>query len=262
MHTLPFWKQVRIITALVEGVPVRSTARMYGHHHRTVFRLMVLVGEACAVLLDQLICAIHAKTIEADEIWSFVERKQARVGPAEDDSECGDQWLWLAIDAQTKLILSYRVAKRTNAAAIEFMGDLSSRVIGRPQISTDGFPGYAQAVRLAFGDGADYAIITKEGAYKTACSVNHGSGRLLARGDAKRKLGRLQEEIDNDMRSTSRSFGCTKIEGIVTNTKHTPLDESGRAYKDLDAVLAVLVEEGVATISRRLYPVANVKGTD
>lgn len=105
-------------------------------------------------------------------------------------------------------------------------------------------------------------LFPKEGAFKTACSVNHGSGRLLVRGDAKRKLGRLQEEIDQDMRSASRSFGGTKVEGIVTNSKHTPVDECGRVYKGLDEVLAVLVEEDVATISRRLYPVANIKGMD
>ena len=100
------------------------------------------------------------------------------------------------------------------------------------------------------------------GAHKTACSVNHGSGRLLGRGDAKRKLGRLQDEIDNTMRTVIRECGGVPIEGIVTNNKHVPIDECGNVYKDLDAVLAVLVAEGIATISRRLVPVVNIKGSD
>jgi tRNA-splicing ligase RtcB (3'-phosphate/5'-hydroxy nucleic acid ligase) len=101
-----------------------------------------------------------------------------------------------------------------------------------------------------------------EGAYASACSVNHGSGRLLARGEAKRKLSHKQERIDDEMRHVQRSFAGVTIEGIVGNTKKTPLDECGHVYKDLDAVLDVLEAEGIARVERRLYPVANIKGMD
>lgn len=103
-----------------------------------------------------------------------------------------------------------------------------------------------------------------QGAYKSGCSVNHGSGRLLGRGQAKRELGELQDDIDTEMRTVSRKFGVGQVEvvGIVGNTDHTPLDECGQVYKDLDAVIAVLEEEGIAKLHRRLFPVANIKGTD
>jgi tRNA-splicing ligase RtcB len=101
-----------------------------------------------------------------------------------------------------------------------------------------------------------------EGAHKSACSVNHGSGRVLGRGEAKRRLEAKQDEIDKEMRTVVRNFNGVDIEGIIGNTRKTPLDECGHVYKDLDAVLKVLEDEGIAKIAHRLYPVANMKGMD
>lgn len=100
------------------------------------------------------------------------------------------------------------------------------------------------------------------GAYQSACSVNHGSGRHMARGAAKRELERIHDEIDAEMREVVRSFASVEIRGIVGNTLRTPLDECGRVYKDLDEVLGVLEKEGIAKVVHRLYPVANLKGVD
>ena len=100
------------------------------------------------------------------------------------------------------------------------------------------------------------------GAYATACSVNHGSGRILARGEAKRKLEHKQLRIDEEMAKVQRTFGGVPVEGIVQNHAHTPLDECAHVYKDLDAVLGVLEDSGIARVEHRLYPVCNIKGTD
>jgi tRNA-splicing ligase RtcB len=105
-------------------------------------------------------------------------------------------------------------------------------------------------------------LFPEEGAYQTACSVNHGSGRVLGRKAAKKKLKHKQEYIDGQMRNVERKLGGTMIRGIVSNTKKTPLDECSHAYKNLDSVLQVLEEEGIARIAHRMYPVANLKGTD
>ncbi len=101
-----------------------------------------------------------------------------------------------------------------------------------------------------------------EGAYKSACSVNHGSGRLLARGEAKRRLEHKQLRIDDEMASVQRTFAGVIVEGIVSNHRHVPLDECAHVYKDLDEVLAVLEAEEIARVAHRLYPVANIKGAD
>jgi tRNA-splicing ligase RtcB len=100
------------------------------------------------------------------------------------------------------------------------------------------------------------------GAHKSACSVNHGSGRLLSRGEAKRRLEPKQRRIDEEMATVQRTFAGVPIEGIVSNHRHVPLDECAHVYKDLDEVLAVLEAEDIARVAHRLYPVANIKGAD
>lgn len=100
------------------------------------------------------------------------------------------------------------------------------------------------------------------GAQKSACSVNHGSGRSMGRQDAKRRLAELQGVIDAEMKDVKRTLGGVEITGIVSNCRNTPLDECAHVYKDLDEVLAVLETEGIAKVQRRLYPVANIKGAE
>jgi tRNA-splicing ligase RtcB len=105
-------------------------------------------------------------------------------------------------------------------------------------------------------------LFAEPGASKSAYSVNHGSGRILARGKAKRQLEHKQDRIDAEMRDVKRTFAGVEIEGIIGNHKHVPLDECRHVYKDLDAVLAVLEEEGIAKVAHRLYPICNIKGAD
>jgi len=101
-----------------------------------------------------------------------------------------------------------------------------------------------------------------KGAYSSACSVNHGSGRVMARDQAKRELAAKHDEIDHQMKHIKRTLGGVEIQGIVGNCRRTPLDECGHVYKDLDEVLGVLEAEGIARVAHRMYPVANIKGMD
>jgi tRNA-splicing ligase RtcB len=103
-----------------------------------------------------------------------------------------------------------------------------------------------------------------EGATRSGCSVNHGSGRVLGRGQAKRELAAIHDEIDDQMRTVARRFGPDQVEivGIVGNTERTPLDECHEVYKNLDDVLGVLEAEGIAKVAHRMFPVANLKGVD
>ena len=100
-----------------------------------------------------------------------------------------------------------------------------------------------------------------EGAKKSGCSVNHGAGRVMGRYAAKRKFKELQGVMDNEMNDAQ--VICqdgTTVKGILMNSRQTPLDECAHAYKSLDEVLKVLGDEGLAKISQRMYPVANLKG--
>jgi tRNA-splicing ligase RtcB len=105
-------------------------------------------------------------------------------------------------------------------------------------------------------------LFPEQGAYRSGCSVNHGSGRNMARGAAKRELAALHDDIDREMATIERTLGGVTVTGVVGNTERTPLDECAHVYKSLDEVLAVLESEGIARVAHRLYPVANIKGTD
>lgn len=102
----------------------------------------------------------------------------------------------------------------------------------------------------------------REGAYQSGCSVNHGSGRVMGRNAAKRELALLHDDIDTEMRTIRRVAGGAEIVGIVGNCERTPLDECGHVYKDLDVVLQVLEDNGIARMAHRLWPIANLKGSD
>lgn len=117
------------------------------------------------------------------------------------------------------------------------------------------------AILFPLGEATDDRLT---GAYRSGCSVNHGSGRVMGRGEAKRQLSAIHDEIDEEMQDIVRTFKTDKgditIKGIVGNCDRTPLDECGHVYKELDEVLRVLEVEGIAKLHRRLYPVANIKG--
>jgi tRNA-splicing ligase RtcB len=130
-------------------------------------------------------------------------------------------------------------------------------LVGSPWATT----GHPCLVPGSMIDGAAI-LFPLAGAYDSGCSVNHGAGRVMARGQAKRELAPLQGDIDREMRTITRTLGGVQIHGIVGNTEHTPLDECGHVYKNLDAVLRVLEGAGIARVAQRLYPVANIKGTD
>ncbi|MCB9549058.1 MAG: RtcB family protein [Myxococcales bacterium] len=130
-------------------------------------------------------------------------------------------------------------------------------LVGTPWAAT----GHPCLIPGSMLDGA--AILFPEpGAHRSACSVNHGSGRVMGRGQAKRDLAALHDDIDAEMQGIERMLGGVKVRGVVGNTARTPLDECHHVYKELDAVIEVLALEGIARLDRRLYPVANLKGTD
>ena len=130
-------------------------------------------------------------------------------------------------------------------------------LVGRSWEST----GHPCLVPGSMLDGAAI-LYPAEGAYRSGCSVNHGAGRVMGRGQAKRELSASHDDIDAEMRTIVRSFDGVEIRGIVGNTKRTPLDECGHVYKNLDEVLRVLEDLSIARVAHRMYPVANIKGTD
>jgi tRNA-splicing ligase RtcB len=155
------------------------------------------------------------------------------------------------------------VEGRERSVFVHRKGATRALPAGHPDLVRTRWEGTGHPVLIPGSMFAGAAILfPKAGAAESGFSVNHGSGRLLGRGQAKRELACLQEDIDAKMADVRRTFGGVEIEGIVLNTPETPLDECGEAYKDLDEVLRVLEVEGVAEIAHRLNPVASIKGAD
>ena len=147
--------------SLVEGNSVRSTCRMTGAAKGTVLSLLADLGNACAVYHDEHVRNVAAKRIQCDEIWSFCYGKDKNVTQEQKAQGAGSLWTWTALDADSKLIVSYLCGGRDANYAMEFMKDVASRVTTRVQITTDGHKAYVEAVEGAFGMDVDYAMLIK-----------------------------------------------------------------------------------------------------
>jgi IS1 family transposase len=152
MNKLPTAKRVQILSLLCEGMSMRAVARVVDVSFNTVAKALVDAGAVAAEMHDELVQNVTAKRVQCDEIWAFnycKERTVATANAAPEDA--GDIWTWTAIDADSKLIVSYLVGDRSGEAAIELMDDLRSRLTNRVQLSTDGHRAYLEAVEGAFG---------------------------------------------------------------------------------------------------------------
>lgn len=153
-------KQIAVISALCEGSSIRAIERITGIHRDTIMRLGVKVGQGCASVLDAKMRDLSCQTLQFDEIWGFIGKKERHV-KIEDDPQYGDVWTFCAIDADTKLVPTFAVGKRDSATANAFVADVAARMRNRVQVSTDALRAYVEAVEQAFGTNVDYGQIVK-----------------------------------------------------------------------------------------------------
>ena len=161
MNVLPMEKQIQIVNALVEGNSIRATARLADVEHKTVLRVLLRVGDRCGQILNEKMRRLPCKIVQLDEIWTFVAKKEKRVTQYDDPAEVGDQYVFVAMDSDSKVIPSFYVGKRNAANTWLFVQDLQTRLTTRVQLTTDGFVPYVNAVEDAFGAGVDYAMLIK-----------------------------------------------------------------------------------------------------
>lgn len=160
MNILSTEKQTQIIAALTEGCSIRAVERLTGVHRDTIMRLAVRVGEGCLKLHSAMMRDLQVNRIELDEIWAYVGKKQRKI-VAGDSDLIGDQYTFIALADTAKAIITYRTGKRTTENTQKFADDLRARVIGSPEISTDGFNAYPWCIAHAFGEKVAHGVVEK-----------------------------------------------------------------------------------------------------
>jgi IS1 family transposase len=163
MRKLTHEQRTQVVNCLIEGCSIRATVRMTGVAKKTVMRLLAEVGEVCESYQDRVFRKLSCRLIQLDELWGFNYCKAKNVTPtiAEKVPGAGDVWLWVAIDAETKLVPCWRLGGRDALTAYDFVQDLANRLSNRVQLTSDGHRVYLTAVEAAFGSDVDYAMLVK-----------------------------------------------------------------------------------------------------
>lgn len=162
MNKLPREARARVLHLLCEGNSIRAVTRLTGASKTTVTKLLVDAGCSAAWYQDRVLRNLECKRLQVDEIWGFIGSKERNTTPEQKATgERGDAWLWVAIDADTKLVPHWRVGPRNLYSCHWFMHDLAARMAGRFQLTTDGLKAYGEAVWAVFGREIDYAQLVK-----------------------------------------------------------------------------------------------------
>jgi IS1 family transposase len=215
MNRLATDKRTAVIAALIEGTSINATCRMTGTAKNTVLKLLKEMGCACAAYHNAHVRNLRVRRVQADEIWSFVYGKDKNLTLEQVQSGLGSVWTWKAIDADTKLVISYTIGDRGADTAKAFMQDVASRISNRIQLTTDGHRVYADAVEEAFGADIDYAMLVKiygasnenpESRYSPATCIGCRTGVLTGDPDPAHISTSFVERSNLSMRMGMRRF--------------------------------------------------------
>lgn len=216
MNKLSAAKRVQILNLLCEGVSMRAISRLADVSINTVSKLLADAGKACAAFHDEQVVGVAAKRVQVDEIWSFTyaEQKNVALAKAAPD-DASDTWTWTALDADSKLIVSWLVGGRDGEYALAFMDDVARRLANRVQLTSDGHKAYLEAVEGAFGADVDYAQLVKiygvapesaKGRYSPAECIGAQKHRVEGNPDPKHVSTSYAERQNLTMRMHMRRF--------------------------------------------------------
>ncbi len=161
MSVLSTEQRLRILAALVDGNSERAVERMVDVERKTIRRFALTLGAGAQRLHDRIVRDLSCSMIQVDEIWSYVQKKQARVDPAKDGPDVGEAYTFVALDASSRLVISFHVGKRDQASTDTFIADVRARLVVMPAMTSDGFAPYISAIGASFGPSINYAQTVK-----------------------------------------------------------------------------------------------------
>jgi hypothetical protein len=157
-------KALLALQLLVEGNSIRSAERITGINRNTIMVLLMKAGERCAALLQSKVRNVPVTDVQCDEIWTFVRKKRGnRRGNEADFASIGDAWTFIAIERNTKLVLTHLLGLRTVRSTMRFIGKLADATDPnqRFQLTTDGMRHYNYAIGMQLEGRVDYAQLIK-----------------------------------------------------------------------------------------------------
>jgi IS1 family transposase len=215
MNRLTREQRVQALHLLCEGSSIRAIARITGISKTTLLKLVADAGQAFSDYQDRVLRNLNCRRLQVDELWSFTHCKQGNVGRAKKaPPDAGDAWVWVATDADTKLVPSFYIGGRDSSAGVMFLRDLKSRLEHRVQLTSDGYGAYLEAMDHTFGDDIDYAMLIKiygpapegERRYSPAVCIGARKGRVRGNPDPAHISTSYAERNNLNIRMHCRRF--------------------------------------------------------
>ncbi len=177
-HYTPPDVAAKALAMMLEGMSIRAISRLTGLHKHTILALTNTASERARQLLDSRIRSISPRFVQMDEMWCFIHTREPNLNEGDPD-EWGSTMLWLALDSETKLIISHRIGPRNGINAHAFVSDLRTRTDGRYQVTSDQYNAYVGAMREYFKQNVDFAQLRK--IYSSGTGDGwYGSGQVVA----------------------------------------------------------------------------------
>jgi len=137
---------------LCEGGSMRGTARVNEVAYNTVNKMLVDGGESCYEFHDNHVVGINASHIQMDELYGSIYAKDKNLHEVRVRAPyMGGVAVWLAIDADSKLIIAWEYGGKGADRAVDLLRDVRGRITGPVDISTDGLSSYTEAINLVMG---------------------------------------------------------------------------------------------------------------